>query len=61
LPGRAESRLLAGLGIVLSAVGMAQGRRRGAVSGVGIAGLVCGIVAVIPGLLVLVAVMSGAD
>jgi hypothetical protein len=44
--------LLAGTGIVLSAVGMSQGRRTGAGTGLAIAGLVCGIVGVIPALFI---------
>jgi len=42
--------LLAGTGIVLSSVGMSQGRKTGASIGLAIAGLVCGIVGVIPAL-----------
>jgi hypothetical protein len=42
--------VLAGTGIVLSSVGMSQGRKTGASTGLSIAGLVCGIVGVIPAL-----------
>ncbi|MGY1604661.1 DUF4190 domain-containing protein [Geodermatophilus sp. SYSU D00815] len=50
--------LLAGTGIVLSAVGMNQGKRTGASNGLAIAGLVCGIIGAIPGLIFLVAFLS---
>jgi hypothetical protein len=42
--------ILAGTGVALSAVGMSQGRKTGASTGLAIAGLVCGIVGVIPAL-----------
>ncbi len=44
--------LIAGAGIVLSAMGMSRGRRTGASTGLAIAGLVCGIVGAVPGLFV---------
>src|SRR4051794_26223857 len=50
--------LLAGTGVVLSGVGISQGRKTGASTGLAIAGLVCGIIGAIPGLLVLVAFLS---
>jgi hypothetical protein len=50
--------LLAGLGIALSGVGLAQGRRTGASTGLAVAGLVCGIVGVIPAFVILVAFAS---
>jgi hypothetical protein len=52
--------LLAGVGIVLSAMGITQGRRTGASTGLAIAGLVCGIVGAIPGFLILLA-LAGAS
>jgi hypothetical protein len=50
--------LLAGCGVVLSAVGMSQGSKTGAGTGLSIAGLVLGILALIPGLFVLLAVAA---
>lgn len=50
--------ILAILGVVLSGVGIAVGKKKGAPVGLAIAGLVCGIVAVIPALLILGAVAS---
>ncbi|MGY1805882.1 DUF4190 domain-containing protein [Blastococcus sp. SYSU D00669] len=52
--------LIAGTGIVLSAIGMNQGKQTGASTGLAIAGLVCGIIGAIPGLIVLVAFLSAA-
>ena len=53
--------LLAGTGVVLSGVGISQGRKTGASTGLAIAGLVCGIIGAIPGLLVLAAFLSAAS
>jgi hypothetical protein len=50
--------ILAGTGVVLSAVGMAQTRRTGASPGLAIAGLVLGIIGLVPALVVLVALIS---
>jgi len=50
--------LLAIVGTALSGVGIAQGKKKGAPTGLAIAGLVCGIIGAIPGLLVLVAFLS---
>jgi len=52
--------ILAGCGIVLSAVGMSQSTRTGANKGLAIAGLVLGIVASIPALFILIAVAATA-
>jgi hypothetical protein len=52
--------LLAGVGVALSGVGMTQGRRTGASTGLAIAGLVCGILGVLPGILILLALAGGA-
>jgi hypothetical protein len=53
--------LLALVGIALSAVGISQGKKKGASIGLPIAGLVCGIIAVIPQIFVLVALFSVAS
>src|SRR3954453_12932888 len=53
--------LLALVGIALSAVGISQGKKKGASIGLAIAGLVCGIIAVIPQIFVLVALFSVAS
>jgi hypothetical protein len=54
--------LLLGLtGIVLSAVGISQGKKKGMSIGLAIAGLVCGIIALIPQIFVLVALFSVAS
>lgn len=50
--------ILAGCGVVLSAVGMSQSTRTGANKGLAIAGLVLGIVALIPALFFLVALAA---
>jgi hypothetical protein len=50
--------ILAACGIILSGVGMAQAKRTGASTGLAIAGLVLGILALIPSLIFLVAVLS---
>ncbi|WP_448625862.1 hypothetical protein [Geodermatophilus sp. URMC 64] len=46
------------LGVVLGGVGIAQGRKKGMSTGLAIAGLVCGLIAVIAWLVVVVAVTS---
>ncbi|MGY1618348.1 DUF4190 domain-containing protein [Geodermatophilus sp. SYSU D00691] len=54
--------LLLGLtGIALSAVGISQGKKKGAPTGLSIAGLVCGIIAIIPQIFVLIALFSVAS
>ena len=52
--------ILAGCGVVLSAVGMSQSTKTGANKGLAIAGLVLAIVASIPALFVLIAVAATA-
>jgi hypothetical protein len=52
--------ILAGCGVVLSAVGMSQSTRTGAHKGLAVAGLVLGIVASIPALFILIAVAATA-
>ena len=53
--------LLALVGIALSAVGISQGKKKGASIGLAIAGLVCGIIALIPAIIILVALLSVAS
>lgn len=53
--------LVAGVGIVLSALGISGGRGKGAGIGLSVAGLVCGIIALIPSIVVLVALFSVAS
>jgi len=50
--------ILAACGIVMSAIAMSQAKRTGASNGLAIAGLVLGILALIPSLIFLVAVFS---
>jgi hypothetical protein len=50
--------ILAGCGVVLGAMGMSQGKKVGANTGLAVAGLVLGIVALIPALIFLIAVAS---
>jgi len=50
--------LLSGCGVVLSAIGMSQGKKTGASTGLAIAGLVLGILGLIPALVVLIAFAS---
>lgn len=53
--------LLAGVGIVLSGIGISTGKKKGASTGLAIAGLVCGILALIPAIIILVALLSVAS
>lgn len=53
--------LLAGVGIVLSGIGISTGKKKGASTGLAIAGLVCGIIALIPAIIILVALLSVAS
>lgn len=53
--------LLAGVGIVLSGIGISSGKKTGASTGLAIAGLVCGIIALIPAIIILVALLSVAS
>jgi hypothetical protein len=53
--------LLAGVGIVLSGIGISTGKKKGMSIGLAIAGLVCGIIALIPAVIVLVALFSVAS
>ena len=53
--------LLAGVGIVLSGIAIPQGKKKGAGNGLAIAGLVCGIIALIPALIVMIALFSVAS
>lgn len=50
--------LLAGVGIVLSGAGISTGKKKGASIGLAVAGLVCGIIALIPAIIVMVALFS---
>lgn len=47
--------LLAIVGVILSGAGMSQGKKRGQSTGLAIAGLVCGIIALIPAVIIMVA------
>jgi hypothetical protein len=53
--------LLAIVGTALSGVGIAQGKKKGQSVGLAIAGLVCGIIALIPAVLIMVALFSVAS
>jgi hypothetical protein len=53
--------LLAGVGVVLSGIGIAQGKKKGASIGLAIAGLVCGIIALIPATIIMVALFQVAS
>jgi len=53
LPGLGA--LLAVLGVVFGGVGISQGRKSGAGIGLAVAGLVCGVIALLPVLLIVVA------
>jgi hypothetical protein len=53
--------LLAGVGVVLSGIGIAQGKKKGASIGLAIAGLVCGIIALIPAIIIMAALFSVAS
>ena len=50
--------LLAIVGVALSGVGIAQGRKKGMSIGLAIAGLVCGIIALIPAVLIMAALFT---
>ena len=50
--------LLAGIGVVLSAIGISSGKKKGASIGLAIAGLVCGIIALIPAIIIMVALFQ---
>jgi hypothetical protein len=50
--------LLAGVGVALSGVGMSQGKKTGAGTGLAIAGLVCGVIGLIPALIILIGVLA---
>src|SRR4051794_5502903 len=53
--------LLAIVGVALSGVGIAQGKKKGMTIGLAIAGLVCGIIALIPAIIIMVALFSVAS
>ena len=53
--------LLAGVGIVLSGIAIPQGKKKGAGIGLAIAGLVCGIIALIPAIIIMVALFQVAS
>lgn len=53
--------LLAGVGIVLSGIAIPQGKKNGAGNGLAIAGLVCGIIALIPAVIIMVALFQVAS
>ena len=53
--------LLAIVGTALSGVGIAQGKKKGAHTGLAIAGLVCGIIALVPAIIIMVALFSVAS
>jgi hypothetical protein len=53
--------LLAGVGVVLSGIAIPQGKKKGASNGLAIAGLVCGIIALIPAVIIMVALFSVAS
>ena len=53
--------LLAGVGVVLSGIAIPQGKKKGAGNGLAIAGLVCGIIALIPAIIVMVALFQVAS
>ena len=53
--------LLAGIGVVLSGIGISTGKKKGASTGLAIAGLVCGIIALIPAVIIMVALFSVAS
>jgi hypothetical protein len=53
--------LLAGVGIVLSGIAIPQGKKKGAGNGLAIAGLVCGIIALIPAVIIMVAIFQVAS
>ena len=50
--------LLAIVGVALSGVGIAQGKKKGMSIGLAIAGLICGIIALIPAIIIMVALFS---
>ena len=50
--------LLAIVGVALSGVGIAQGKKRSMSNGLAIAGLVCGIIGLIPSIIIMVAFLS---
>src|SRR3954447_15613820 len=53
--------LLAIVGVALSGVGIAQGKKKGMSIGLAIAGLVCGVIALIPAIIIMVAIFSVAS
>jgi hypothetical protein len=53
--------LLSATGVVLSGVGMAQGRKTGAPTGLAIAGLVCGICGTVLGLFILLVALAASS
>src|SRR5436305_19214 len=53
--------LLAIVGVALSGVGIAQGKKKGMSIGLAIAGLVCGVIALIPAIIIMVAFFSVAS
>jgi hypothetical protein len=50
--------ILAILGVILGGVGISQGRKSGAGTGLAVAGLVCGILGLLPALFIIVAASS---